>query len=175
MDDLSRLSQGLGGAGNPAGSEPQGITPGLANAVQSSGGLDALTGKLRQGGLGDEVDSWVSSGPNKPVPPDRLGEALGPDTVQKLSVSSGMSVMSLLPLLANFLPQIIDMLTPDGKAPAGGLDAAAGGGSGLGGLLGGVLGGSAGPSSGTGGSGLDDMAGGLGSERGGGVGGERGG
>ena len=141
---------------------------GLASAVQQSGGLDGLIGKLREAGLGDEVDSWVANGENKAVDPQRLGAALGPDTVQKLSTGSGIDIMSLLPMLAAFLPQIISMLTPKGEAPEGGLDNAVGsGGLGdLGGLLGGLMGaGSGGATGGTGG--LDDLLGGLGGMLGG--------
>ena len=46
-----------------------------------------------------------------------------------------------------FLPQIINMLTPDGRVPSGGLNSATGGGLGdIGGMLGGLLGGSGGGS-----------------------------
>lgn len=174
MDDLSRLSAGLeGSGGDPVG--------GLTGAIAQSGGLDGLLDQLRQGGLGSEVDSWVSTGPNQPVDPQRLGSALGPDTVQRLSAGSGLDIAALLPMLAAFLPQIIDMLTPDGNVPAGGLGGpggagAAGGMPDLGGLLGGLGGmlggagarGAGGAGAGTTGSdpagagGLDDLLGGLG-------------
>jgi uncharacterized protein YidB (DUF937 family) len=161
MDDLSRRSTSLGGS---AGGEAAPQLRGLSEAVRQEGGLDGLLGKLRQGGLDDEVDSWVSSGPNRPVDPDRLGQALGPDTVQRLSARSGIDLGVLLPILAMFLPQIIDMLTPDGRTPAGGLDSAAGAGGvpDLGGLLGGLLGGRSGTGSAAGGASLEDLLGGLG-------------
>ena len=127
----------------PAGGDPSATVAGLDQAIKGAGGLDGLLAKLRAGGLGDEVDSWQSTGPNQPVDPDRLGSALGPDTVQRLSAGSGLDIGQLLPLLAMFLPQIIDMLTPDGQVPSGGLNGATGGGLGdLGGMLGGLLGGS---------------------------------
>ena len=94
---------------------------GLQQAVQQEGGIDALLGKLKDGGLGQQVDSWVGTGGNQPVDPAALGQALGPDTVQRLSSGSGIDIGQLLPLLATFLPQIIDMLTPNGTVPAGGL------------------------------------------------------
>ena len=171
MDDLSKLSTSLGTSGGAAAADPAALV-GLSGAIQQSGGLDALVGKLRQGGLGTEVDSWVSTGANDPVDPQRLGQALGPDTVQQLSAGSGIDMGSLLPLLAMFLPQIIDMLTKGGSTPAGGLDEAARTGSpDLGGLLGGLLGGALG--GGTAGSGspgatsasdLDDLLRGLGGD-----------
>ena len=154
MDDLSKRSTSLGGTGDPSAAgaaggsvpaDPAALT-GLTGAIEQTGGLDGLVGKLRDGGLAPEVDSWVSTGPNRPVDPQRLGQALGPDTVQQLSAGSGIDVGALLPLLAMFLPQIIDMLTPNGSQPPGGLDGAAGQGGmpDLGGLLGGLLGGMAG-------------------------------
>jgi uncharacterized protein YidB (DUF937 family) len=163
MDDLSKRSTSLGGASDATASDPTALT-GLTGAIEQTGGLDGLVGKLREGGLATEVDSWVSTGPNQPVDPQRLGQALGPDTVQQLSAGSGIDIGALLPLLAMFLPQIIDMLTPNGSQPSGGLDSAAGQGGmpDLGGLLGGLLGGAAGAGStgtpGTSGTGTGDMS-----------------
>ena len=138
---------------NLAGGDPGAIVGGLDRAIQGEGGLDGLLAELRAGGLGGAVDSWESTGPNEPVEPDRLGSALGPEAVQRMSSGSGIDVGQLLPLLAMFLPQIIDMLTPDGQVPSGGLNSATGGGLGdLGGMLGGLLGaGTAGGSSDLGG------------------------
>ena len=157
MDDLSKLSQSLGSAG---GAQVGATMGDLAGAIQQTGGIDGLVDRLRQGGLGDEVDSWVSTGANQPVDPNRLGAALGPDTVQRLSTGTGLDIQALLPLLAAFLPQLINMLTPNGQTPPGGLDSATGsGGLGdLGGLLGGLMGGGAQG----GGAGLEDLLKGLG-------------
>jgi len=158
MDDLSKLSRGLGSAG---GADVGATMGDLAGAIDESGGLDGLVAKLRDGGLDHEVDSWVSTGPNQSVEPERLGDALGPETVQRLSNKTGLDVSALLPLLAAFLPQLINMLTPNGQTPSGGLNSALGGGLGdLGGLLGGLMGGmSTGGATGTGS--LDDILGGL--------------
>ena len=139
-----------------AGGDPTVAVAGLDQAIQGAGGLDGLLAKLRAGGLDNEVDSWVSTGTNAEVEPDRLATALGPDTVQKLSTGSGLDVKQLLPLLAMFLPQIINALTPKGQVPSGGLNGATGGGLGdLGGILGGLLGGGTG-------SGSPDLGGVLG-------------
>jgi uncharacterized protein YidB (DUF937 family) len=164
MDDLSNLSRGLGREG---GADVGATMGDLAGAIDGAGGIDGLMTRLRDGGLNDEVDSWVSTGPNQPVEPQRLGDALGPETVQRLSNGSGIDIQALLPLLAAFLPQLIDMLTPDGQTPSGGLnDALGSGGLGdLGGLLGGLMGGmTTGGATGTGS--LDDVLGGLGGDKG---------
>jgi len=161
MDELAKVVGDLGTATSDAGAaDPAAALSGLQHAVQQEGGLDGLMGKLRDAGLGDQVDSWVSTGGNQPISPDQLSQALGPETVQKLSSSSGLDITKLLPLLAAFLPQIVDMLTPNGQEPAGGLTGQ--GMPDLGGLLGGILGasGGAGGAGGAGG-GLEDVLGGL--------------
>jgi uncharacterized protein YidB (DUF937 family) len=111
---------------------------GVQAAIDEHGGIDGLLQKLREGGLGSVVDSWVGTGPNQPVEPQQLGAALGPDTVNRLSSRSGIDIASLLPMLAAFLPMLINHLTPTGQAPKAG-DATNQ--PDLGGLLGGLLGG----------------------------------
>ncbi len=151
MDDLTKLVSDLGGAAGASGStDPAAALTGLQHAVQQEGGIDGLMNKLRAGGLGSQVDSWVSSGPNQTVDADQVAKALGPDTVQRLSAGSGMGIGQLLPLLAGFLPQIVNMLTPNGIVPSGGLNQGAGTPD-LGSLLNG-LGGS---------GGLEDVLGGI--------------
>ena len=136
MDDLGRMMGGLGG---PGGTDPATALRGATQAVEQAGGIDAVLGQLRDGGLGGQVDSWISDTPNQPVDPQQLGSALGPDTVQRMSAGSGLDIATLLPLLAGLLPQLVDMLTPGGAVPEGGV--AAGGMPDLGGLLGGLVGG----------------------------------
>jgi uncharacterized protein YidB (DUF937 family) len=165
MDDIGQMLTGLQSAG--ASPDTAQALGGLAEGIREEGGLDALMGKLQGAGLGGTVDSWVSGGPNQPVDPQALGAALGPDEVQRLSAKSGLDVMALLPLLAAFLPQIINMLTPSGSVPSGGLNKAASEQApDLGGLLGGLLGGAGGAGA-AGGAGLDDLLGGLGGMLGG--------
>ncbi|MEA2548638.1 MAG: hypothetical protein QOE42_1236 [Chloroflexota bacterium] len=134
--DISNLLAGLGGAAG--GADPAQLIGGVQDVFASQGGVDGLLAKLRAGGLGEHVDSWVSTGENKPVEPAQLGAALGPDTVNQLAANTGISVQSLLPMLAAFLPMIINHLTPNGTAPKAGDPANQ---PDLGGLLGGLLGG----------------------------------
>jgi uncharacterized protein YidB (DUF937 family) len=132
--DLSNMLNTLGGAG---GADPATLVAGVQEVFASQGGVDGLLAKLRAGGLGGHVDSWVSTGSNEPVPPAQLGAALGPDTVNQLTAKTGLSVETLLPMLAAFLPMIIDHLTPNGQVPKPGTPANQ---PDLGGLLGGILG-----------------------------------
>jgi uncharacterized protein YidB (DUF937 family) len=134
------------GAMGQGGGGGQGDLMGIVmKLVQQSGGLDGLMAKFQQGGAGDIAKSWVSTGPNLPISPDQLGQALGPDMLKQLGGGNDM-----LGQLSQLLPQVVDGLTPEGKMPAQGADIGAmlggllgGGGGGkpdLGGMLGGLLG-----------------------------------
>ena len=106
--------------------------------LRSQGGVDGLLEKLRAGGLGEQVDSWVSTGAE---PAGRAGAARRRARAghrQPALVETGISIQTLLPMLAAFLPMIINHLTPNGQAPKPGEAANQ---PDLGGLLGGLLGG----------------------------------
>ena len=80
-------------------------------------GLEDLVKAFESAGLGGQVQSWIGRGPNQPVTADEIGKALGPERVQQLASSTGIDVGQLLPMLAAFLPQIINALTPNGRLP----------------------------------------------------------
>ena len=136
--DFSNLLGGLAGGSDETSADPGAAMQGVHQLIGQEGGVSGLIEKLRAGGLGPQVDSWISTGPNEPVEPQQLGSALGPDTVSQLSSSTGISIQSLLPILATVLPMILSHLTPSGQAPKRGEPSDQ---PDLGGLLGGLLGG----------------------------------
>ncbi len=122
MDDLANLVSQLGGATAGAGADDPGGGAERAPARRpAGGGLDGLVGKLRAAGLGDR--STPGSRPARTSRSIRSSSARRSDRTPSSGcrAGSGIDIGSLLPMLAAFLPQIIDMLTPDGKEPAGGL------------------------------------------------------
>ena len=66
---------------------------------------------------GDVAKSWVGTGPNRAISPDDLASALGADQVNALSAHSGLSQNDLLEGLSQYLPQVVDHLTPNGRMP----------------------------------------------------------
>ncbi|AWN53591.1 YidB family protein [Methylobacterium sp. 17Sr1-1] len=83
----------------------------------AGGGLDQLIDRFRRGGLGEMIESWIGPGHNRPIQPQQLAQALGPDTVETLSRQTGMDRNDLLAQLAQVLPGVIDGLTPQGRRP----------------------------------------------------------
>jgi uncharacterized protein YidB (DUF937 family) len=94
-----------------------GLLAGGAAGSVLSGGLNDLLKQFQQNGHGDAVDSWVGTGPNKDIAPKDLGNALGADKINALADQTGMSREDLLKALSQYLPQVIDRLTPQGRLP----------------------------------------------------------
>ena len=108
---------GGGGLGDAGPGLPGGLG-GLLGGLGGAGALGALLGQLRERGLGQEVDSWIRPGPNQAVPPQRLAEALGDDTVDSLASETGVPRQTLLSELSQTLPEAVDELTPEGHEPS---------------------------------------------------------
>ena len=95
-----------------------GLLAGGAAGSVLSGGLGDLLNQLQQGGHGDTANTWVGKGENKAIAPGDLANALGADQIESLSVQSGLSRDELLSGLSQYLPQVVDHLTPDGRLPS---------------------------------------------------------
>lgn len=123
----------------------------LMGGQAGASGLEALLDRLRGGGLGSQVDSWISTGRNEPVAPQQLERALGEQDVDRMAREAGVDRGGLLGGLSALLPMLVDGLTPRGRVPASEEEMRGG----LSGMLGGLLGGG-----GTSG-GLGDLLGGA--------------
>src|SRR3974390_1172613 len=82
-----------------------------------SGGPHDLGKHLQQAGQGDTTNSWVGTGPKKPISPKNLANALGADKIDMLTQQTGLSRDELLQGLSERLPDVVDQLTPNGRLP----------------------------------------------------------
>ena len=94
-----------------------GLLAGGAAGSILSGGLGDLLGQLQKGGQGEVADSWVGKGQNKAISPDDLAGALGADQIDGIAAQAGMSRDDLLQGLSQYLPGVIDQMTPEGRPP----------------------------------------------------------
>ena len=84
------------------------------------GGLQGLLAQFQSAGLGDHVASWVGSGPNQPITPGHVEQALGPDQLNNLAQQAGVAPAQASAGLASLLPEIVNHLTPSGTMPSAG-------------------------------------------------------
>lgn len=115
-----------GGAAGGMGGGPDlgalaGALGGLLANNGSVGGLGGLVNKFEQAGMGDVIGSWIGKGENAPISGHQLNEVLGGDTIASIASKLGINASTLLPMLVAVLPQLINQLTPHGKAPEEGL------------------------------------------------------
>jgi uncharacterized protein YidB (DUF937 family) len=146
---LASVMQGvLGGqAGGAQASPIAGVlaalmTPQQGQAAQAfgSGGLSDLLTQFRGAGYEQQVDSWVSTGPNKSIDPQAMETVFGREKLGAMASQAGVPQNELMAGLARMLPDVVNGLTPQGRLPAEG----AGMNQMLASVLGGLMGGGGG-------------------------------
>ena len=119
---MSFLDQALGAL---AGGQSGGNSALLQSVLQlvnnpQNGGLEGLIQSFQQGGLGEIVNSWLSTGQNLPISAEQIQSVLGDSSLSGLAAQLGVSPEQASGSLADMLPQLIDQLTPNGQMPQGG-------------------------------------------------------
>ncbi len=71
--------------------------------------------KFSQGGLSGIFSSWVGTGENQPITGAQVHNALGSEQIQALAAKIGADPATASGLLAQFLPKVVDKLTPAGQ------------------------------------------------------------
>jgi uncharacterized protein YidB (DUF937 family) len=119
-----KIGEFVRGLGKPDPNSPLGgILEGARKSLGGSAGADVnrgvgeLVDRFRQNGQGATADSWVETGPNKPINDTELERALGPDLIDSLVNQTGLGRADLLSRLASVLPEVVDKMTPEGRLP----------------------------------------------------------
>lgn len=87
----------------------------LAGLLEQNGGLSGLVGQFSKHGLGEVASSWVGLSENKGVTAEQIQSVLGNDQVVGLASKLGINAEQASGLLSQYLPKIIDKLTPSGQ------------------------------------------------------------
>lgn len=111
---LGALGGLLGGGG---GQQAAGSGPGLGAVLGGVGGLGGLLGMMKQAGLGEQADSWVSTGENMPVDGQQISQVFGNERIQQMAQQFGLSPEEVSGHLAQILPEVVNHVTPNGAVP----------------------------------------------------------
>jgi uncharacterized protein YidB (DUF937 family) len=87
----------------------------LGGVLTQSGGLQGLANRFSQRGEGDAFSSWVGMGENQTISADQIQKVLGSEQVNALAAKIGVDPVQASHFLAEYLPKIVDKLTPEGK------------------------------------------------------------
>jgi uncharacterized protein YidB (DUF937 family) len=103
--------------------EQSGLLAGVMEMLtnKESGGLGGLVQTFQENGLGGIISSWIGTGENQSISAEQIQQVLGSDVMQNIASKAGIPPEELSGKLAEFLPGMIDKLTPDGTIPEGGL------------------------------------------------------
>lgn len=114
MGFLDEAKNILGGSTNQ-----NDLLEGITGLLKQQGGVEGLVKTFTDKGLGGVVSSWVSTGKNLPISADQIQQVLGSVQLRGLADKTGISTDDISKRLAEYLPQVVDKLTPDGSVPTG--------------------------------------------------------
>ena len=115
MGLLDQLGGSLKGAISSVAAAEAPALISAALAKTNMGNLQGLVAQLQQGGLGDQVKSWLGNGANLQVTPDQIQSALGSDKIKQLAQHFGVDPDAVAKLLADHLPTAVDQASPNGS------------------------------------------------------------
>lgn len=110
---LGGVVQQMGAAG--AGQNP--LMQLVLGVIRNNpGGLQGLVEQFSKAGLGQQAQSWVSTGQNLPISAEQIMQVLGGQggPLQQLAQQFNVPPAQAAGGLADLLPSVVDHLTPNG-------------------------------------------------------------
>jgi len=87
----------------------------VGSLIEQNGGLQGLANKFSHSGAAGAFSSWVGMGENQPISSNQLQNVLGSEQVSALAAKMGIDPAQASNLLAQYLPKVVDKLTPQGQ------------------------------------------------------------
>lgn len=97
----------------------------IQSLLQSQGGIQGIMEKFQQGGLEQLVKSWIGTGENLPISVEQILDIFGKKEIDSAADEVGVSQQDAPNLLSEYLPKIVDQLSPNGQLDLNNLDLSA--------------------------------------------------
>jgi uncharacterized protein YidB (DUF937 family) len=81
------------------------------------GSMNEALEKLKKSSIGEQVQSWIGKGENKPVNAEQMTQAIGQDKMEQIAQKAGTTPEQAAQTMADKLPGMVDKMTPDGEVP----------------------------------------------------------
>jgi len=114
-DDITNKGLSSVGGGSPM------VTAVMEMLQNHPGGLSGILQLFEEKGLGNLISSWISTGQNLPISGDQIRSVLANDQLTAFASKLGISPEVASGKLAEFLPDVVNQLTPNGKIEQAGL------------------------------------------------------
>ena len=86
--------------------------------LQSQGGIEGIIKRFQESGLEEILKSWISTDEkNHPISANQVVEVVGQENMSQAAQKVGVSEWDASNVLAEYLPKMVDMLTPNGQLP----------------------------------------------------------
>ncbi len=92
----------------------------ILGQIFGGGGAQKLPDVVKQfeeKGMREQVESWIGTGSNKPVDRRQIEDVFGQRELDRMAQSKNIDRDRLAEVLAKYIPQIINELTPGGQMP----------------------------------------------------------
>jgi len=111
---LDSILTAVSGKTNSETGGPAAIIGALGSLLEQNGGLQGLANRFSQSGAANAFSSWVGTGENQPISGNQIAQVLGSDQVKALAAKMGIDPNQASAVLAQYLPKVVDKLTPQG-------------------------------------------------------------
>ena len=86
--------------------------------LQSQGGIEGIIKRFQESGLEEILKSWISTDEkNQPISANQVVKVVGQENMSQAAQKVGVSEWDASNVLAEYLPKMVDMLTPNGQLP----------------------------------------------------------
>ena len=89
--------------------------PAVMEWVEQQGGVQGIIEKFHTGGLAEIIQSWIGQGHNLPISADQILSVFGSSALQGLAGKLGIDSQATSALISEYLPKVIDKLSPEGE------------------------------------------------------------
>lgn len=97
------------------GGEKGAIAQVAIDLFNQNGGLPGVLDKFKAAGFTNEVASWVSRSANLQISAEQITQVLGSSTIQTAANKLGINADEISAKIAEYLPQVVDRMTPNGE------------------------------------------------------------
>lgn len=85
--------------------------------VASQGGIEGLVKQFNSAGFSELIQSWIGTNTNLPINAEQITQIFSLPVISDLAAKINMNSQQASEMAAQYLPKLVDKLTPDGVVP----------------------------------------------------------